>query len=249
MRWQGARFRAALFVAAGLAAGAALGTARGDDTIGVDDPAGAAGQTAIPRPVARGAEASDQPMPGARGAQPLDQPVPATAVQGLLYARHFLLQEPYPYSFLAGQPAITRGLLLVLAVDPEVAKPHEVDVPVLYAGDTPVHLTNTGYPSGRLVVIVPGWFDPARAPVFFGSTELPERVDRARGKQEQMIAVGRGAEVFPSAERVAAFAAGGERLECRGSVELFLAVAELIDRYAPSESERADLYRTPLVEP
>lgn len=233
MRWKRGRDRALLCAAVSLALAAVVGSARGEDTAIAASPAGPA---AIP-------------VPAARAAHALDQPVPVAAVQRLLYARPFRLQEPYVYSFLASQPAIAQGLLLVLEVDPEVAKPRQVDVPVLYAGDTPAHLTNTGYPSGRVVVIVPDWFDPAQAPVFFGSMELPERVERARGSQEQALAAGRGAGPFPRVEREAAFAAGGERLECRGSVELFLAVADLIDRYAPSESALADLYRTPLVEP
>jgi hypothetical protein len=176
-----------------------------------------------------------------------DQPVPVEAVRGLLYARPFTLQEPYVYTWLHDQPAITSGLLLVLAVDPEVAKPRQVDVPVLFAGDTPIHLTNNGYPSGRMIVIVPAWVDLGRAPVYFGSTELPERIDRARGVLEEAAASVRGAGPFSAEARAAAFAAGGEPLAVRGSHELFLAVADLIDRFAPQESELAEIYRTPLV--
>ncbi len=197
------------------------------------------------------AQAADPPATPAEvgRARPVTQSVPVDAVRGLLYARPFRLREPYVYSFLAGQPAILRGSLLVLAVDPEVARPRDVDVPVLYGGDTPLHLTNTGYSSGRMVIIAPEWFDLANSPVFFGSMELPERVDRARGREEQALAIGRGAVPFASAERAAARAAGGDSLVCAGSVELFRAVADLIDRYAPDEKELADIYRTPLVEP
>jgi hypothetical protein len=176
-----------------------------------------------------------------------DQPVPVEAVRGLLYSRPFTLQEPYVYTWLHDQPAITGGVLLGLAVDPEVAKPQQVDVPVLFAGDTPVHLTNSGYPSGRMIVIVPTWVDLARVPVYFGSTELPERIDRARGALEEAAASARGAGPFGAEARAAAFAAGGEPLAVRGSHELFLAVADLIDRFAPLESELAEIYRTPLV--
>ena len=57
----------------------------------------------------------------------------------------------------------------------------------------------------------------------------------------------RGARPFTAEQRAAALAAGGEALVLRGSRDLFLAVADLIDRYAPEESELAEIYRTPLV--
>jgi hypothetical protein len=42
--------------------------------------------------------------------------------------------------------------------------------------------------------------------------------------------------------------AGGEAAAPAGSVALFRAVADLIDQYAPQESELAEIYRTPPVE-
>jgi hypothetical protein len=224
MRWQLAFGGRAMLVVAALAAGTGFGPAAAVD-------------------LATG------PAPGLRTAEPLEPSVAVGAVHTLLYARRFRLQEPYTYSYLRDRPAIREGYLLVLAVDPEMARPREVDGAVLYAGDTPAHLTNTGYPSGRMVLIVPDWFELSESPVFFGSTELPERIDRARGSQERKLAVERGARPFPPEVRDAAVSAGGDRLECRNSVGLFLAVADLIERFAPDESERADLYRTPLVEP
>jgi hypothetical protein len=195
--------------------------------------------------VARGATAQDA---AAVGAQPLDQPVPVGAVRGLLYARVFTLKKPYTYTFLKEQPAITRGWILVIEVDPEIAKPRQVDVPVLYVGDTPAHLTNTGYPTGRMVVIVPDWIDLSKAPIFFGSTELPERVDRARGARELTSGLGRTARPFAPEVLRAAFAAGGKPRRFAGSVELFRAIADLIDRYAGAPNTPAEIYRTPLVE-
>lgn len=186
------------------------------------------------------------PWAAAIGGAP-EQPVPVTAVRSLLCARPFTLQDPYVYTWLHDQPEITGGWLLAVAVDPEVAKPRQVDVPVLFAGDTPAHLTNSGYPSGVMIVIVPAWVDLARAPVYFGSTELPERIDHARGALEQAVAAERGARPFSAEARAVALAAGGEALALRGSRELFLAIADLIDRYAPQESELAEIYRTPLV--
>jgi hypothetical protein len=178
----------------------------------------------------------------------VNQTVAISAVRGLLYTRPFTLEQPFAYGYLRERPAITRGFLMVLEVDPAVAKPRQVKMPVLYAGDTPVQLTNTGYPSGRLVVIVPDWVDLARSPVFFGSAELPERIDRARGGREMAVARGRAAAPFAAETRTRASALAAQPLRIRSSVELFHAVADLIDRYAPDEHELAEIYRTPLLE-
>jgi len=183
----------------------------------------------------------------ARDVEVLEQPVAVTAVRSLLYARAFTLRQPYVYPYLREAPAISRGTLLVLEVDPEVARPRDVDVPVLFAGDTPVHLTNSGYPSGRMIVFIPDGIDLAHVPVFFGSTELPERMDRARGALEANTAMARAARPFAPDVRAMSFVAGGATLELAGSVALFRAVADLIDLYAPEEHELAEIYRTPLV--
>ena len=176
------------------------------------------------------------------------EPAAATgAVFDLLYARPFTLEQPYLYAWTKEQPEITGGTLLVLAVAAELARPRDVDVPVLFAGDTPVHLTNTGYPSGRAIVFVPAWVDLASAPFYFGSLELPERIDRERGAAELRAAAAQGAAPFPAETVTRALAAGGEAARFTDSLALFRAAADLIDRYAPDESHVAERYRVPLV--
>jgi hypothetical protein len=169
------------------------------------------------------------------------------AVSDLLYSRPFTLTEAYAYTWLRGQPLINSGHILVLAVDPEVARPRQVDVPVLYAGDTPAHLTNTGFPSGHMIVIVPEWIDLHTVPVYFGSTELPERIDRVRGQGEMQAARARGAKPFTPDQLAVASAMGGDTLAVADPVALMRAVADLIEIYAPEEHELAEIYRTPLV--
>jgi hypothetical protein len=170
-----------------------------------------------------------------------------TAVSDLVYARPFVLRESYPYTWLSEQPLISAGHLLVLAVDPEVARPRQVDVPILYAGDTPAQLTNTGFPSGYLIVVVPDWIDLRVSPVFFGSTGLPEQIGRAYGQREMETAVARGVEPFATERLAAAEAEGGDTLLADDAVALMRAVADLIEIYAPEEQELAEIYRTPLV--
>lgn len=183
----------------------------------------------------------------AQEAAPIE-PVAATGgVLDILYLRPFTLDEPFVYTWIHGQPEITAGYLAVLEVRPDLVLPRAVDVPVLFAGDTPVHFTNTGYPSGRLIVFVPDWVDPATAPFYFGSMELPERITRSRGAAERAAAVADGAIPFADERIGQARAGGGEPARLADSVALFRAAADLIDAYAPDEAEKAEIYRTRLV--
>ncbi len=165
------------------------------------------------------------------------------SVIGLLYARPFTLQTPYRYEWTAEKPEITSGYLLVLEVDKELARPRNIGVPVLYVGETPAELANVGYESGLMIVIAPGAVDLETTPVFFGSEQLPERVDGARGRLEREAAAAIGIVPFPESMVDRAIEAGGETLAARDSEDLYLAIADLIDAYSPDETDRAAIYR------
>jgi hypothetical protein len=189
---------------------------------------------------------------GAAFAQEGEVPVVPTGevgtVRNLLYARPFRMEKPYRYEWTAERAEITSGTILVVEVDKEFAKPREIGVPVLYVGTTPAEVTNVGYESGRMIVIVPGAVDLRTTPIFFGSEELPERVDAARGALELEAARAIGIVPFSASTVDAAFALGGEPLAVAGSEEVYRAIADLIDAYSPTETERAEIYRmTPLV--
>jgi len=206
---------------------------------------------AVPAQTSAASQTAAQASASQAGVAAAIAPVVPTAATGavfdLLYARPFTLELPFVYTYTKEQPEITGGTLLVLRVDPELVKPREVDVPVLFAADTPVHLTNTGYPSGILIAFVPARIDLRTAPFYFGSMELPERIDLARGAAELHAAVALGASAFSKETVTRAFAAGGEPAKFADSVALFRAAADLIDRYAPDESYVAERYRVPLV--
>ena len=81
-----------------------------------------------------------------------DQPAAAvgthSGVSGLVLARPFTLEESATFFWVKEQPSYDAGWLVVVRVDPELIRPRQVGVPVLYAGTTPVELLNDGYPSG-----------------------------------------------------------------------------------------------------
>ena len=169
------------------------------------------------------------------------------AVRGVLYARPFALEKPYTYEWSREKLVIDSGYILVLEVDREYARPREVNVPVLYVGPWPAELANVGYESGHLIAVVPGLVDPRGVPIFFGSLELPERVDRERGLREMEAARAIGIAPFAGEGWEVALRRGGETLRVRRVEELYLAIAHLIMEYSPSEAELAETYRVPFI--
>ncbi len=105
------------------------------------------------------------------------------AVRSVVSATPFTLTTPYRYEWSADALDVTSGTLLVLDVDPTWLVPSDTHQPTLFAGALPVERIGTGYPSGRLVVVVPAVVDVARAPLYFSGSDLPERVDAAAGKR------------------------------------------------------------------
>jgi hypothetical protein len=170
-------------------------------------------------------------------------PTSISGVRGVLWASSFEVDRAFPYDFAAEHPQINGGTLLVLDADPALLLPRQVQVPVLFAGSVPADLTNTGYPSGHVVVFVPSSVDVRNVPFYFGSTELPERIDARRGLAEQASALSAGAHPFSATAWDAAFAAGNGDLHFATMNELYRKAADLIDLWAPSEAEQASRYR------
>jgi hypothetical protein len=133
--------------------------------------------------------------------------VPASASDvELLAAVPFAVDEPFVHEWRAEKPLVSSGYLLKLRVDPELSRPRATYEPVLYVGaetaerclpEPALALAEQGI----LVVLVPAPLDAegrvaldlAAAPVWFGSLELPERVDAARIGAELAAARARGA--------------------------------------------------------
>jgi len=165
----------------------------------------------------------------------------STGVRAVHEVRHVVLDEPHVYTWTRDQPRLLRVSLLVVEVEPDCVVPRQVGVPVLYVGESPAERINVGWPSGRLVVLTPGHVDLATTPVFFGSDELPERVDPERGRWELERArrTAGGARVHETATTAL------PPLHLADPVALYAAAADLIDEWAPDESERAGLLRLP----
>lgn len=164
-------------------------------------------------------------------AAPPELPETPFAPLDLLYAQRFELDEPMEYRWSKGRPEVASGWILVLEVDPAVAYPRQTALPVLYVGEQAAHYAMKGYPSGRVIVLVPEPVDLRTAPVWFGTPVLPEQVDAGVVRAERLLADRAGIGPLPGAAVEAARAAAGPPLSLRSALELEEAAAGIYARY------------------
>ena len=170
-------------------------------------------------------------------------PIPATpaAVDELVYVQPFTLGNGFKFCWCAERPTVSSGTLLVLKVDKDLVFPRQVAMPVLYVGDQTAEMVNFGHQSGHLIAIVPGEVDLTKAPVWFGTPDLPERVDAAKVQAERALAEKAGIKPFSAQQVKAAQAKGGARLTVADKSELLRGqVSRLILKYSPQDKHLAE---------
>lgn len=145
------------------------------------------------------------PVAYAQDALPLVISDPGHGVRRLVEAQSFSLVEgTFEYDYVAGHPSFSRGTLVVLEVDPTLARLRDAAMPVLYVGAMPLQVVAQSDTNDCLVGLVAPGVELAKEPWFFGSTEPAERVDRARGAAERAAALTAGFLPRPAAELAAA---------------------------------------------
>jgi peptidoglycan hydrolase-like protein with peptidoglycan-binding domain len=182
---------------------------------------------------------SPPPNPYAVESPPAVPDTPA-AVEGIIYARKFTLENGYTFDWSKERPVVTSGYLLVLKVDPDLVFPRQVAEPVLYVGAQTAQRVNHGFPSGHVIAIAPGDVDLTKALIWFGTPELPERVDTNEAKAELNLAKAAGIKPFSKAEVDAAQAQASEELKGANVVDVLRVAADLIRQYAPEEQHIAE---------
>ena len=184
------------------------------------------------------------------------RPLASVGVRRVLLARPFRVDEPWADTWRAERPLVAGGWLLVLEVDPELVRPRQVAMPVLYAGRTTAARVNVGYDSGRLVVLVPDAIGEdgrpvtplEQLPIFFGDADLPELITAERAAEARARADAAGITPRPAAELAAAVDRGrrGVPLDAAGvsrhadRLAVMMDAMRLVKRYAPDEAELAD---------
>ena len=174
--------------------------------------------------------------------------VPSTpaAVDDILYARPFTLEKGYDFDWSKERPLLTEGTLLVLTVNPDLVYARQVAEPVLYVGSRTAERVNIGYRSGRVIAIVPGHIDLRTTPIWFGTPELPERVNRSIVRAERALADEAGIRPFSADKVKAALARGGEELTLAGRDALRPHFGVLLRQYSPVETELIDTFNVPV---
>jgi len=162
-------------------------------------------------------------------AAPPEVPPTPAAVDELVYARAFRLDQPYKYRWRAEAPSVDSGHLIVIRVDPALVQPRQQAEPVLYVGNQTAMRLNAGVVSGYVVALVPGDVAIGQVPIWFGTPELPERVDAQRIAAERKLADS------SSIEPVELQQAVGPEIRAADMTELLLTVDELVRRFAPDE--------------
>jgi len=172
-----------------------------------------------------------------------DAPKSPKPVNDILYARPFTLAKGYRNTWSQERALVSTGVLVVLQVDRAFVARRDAAVPILYAGDTPVHRLNHGDQSGRVIGIVPGVADLAGAPIWFGAPGLPERVTAEMARDERARAEKSGIRPFKEEKlrivtRPPATVADLDAL-------LREHVAPLVLEYSPQEKELAETWQLP----
>jgi len=177
-------------------------------------------------------------------------PVPHTpaAVDDIVYAKPFTLEHGYKFEWRKEQPMVTKGMILVLKVKPDLVFPRQSPEPVLYVGDQTAERVNVGHKSGHVVAVVPGEVDLHQATIWFGTPGLPEQVDANTIEAEQKAATNAGIKPFDKKIVLAARKSGGKELEVADRYELGRHLGRVIRKYAPDESALADTLLTPRIE-
>ncbi len=163
----------------------------------------------------------------------------------LLLAQRFELGDAYTYEMRADLAPVSAGYLIVVQADPSVTVPRQSLGPILFAGEWPLEVINTGRDSGLVVAIVPAVVDLQTTPFFYAKTPvLPESLSPAVARG----LAGSAGDPPPGSEAVTeALAAAGPSIFCANRYQLYLRAADLIERYAPSESDLVRGLRAPLL--
>jgi len=158
----------------------------------------------------------------------------------LLAAYPFVLDEPFEHEWRAEKPLVRAGYLLVLQADPDLARPRDAYEPVLYVGEDTAERCNTPWESGRIVALAPSSeladgrvaLDLDTAPIWFGSLELPERVDAARVQDELANARRSGIGPARRSPSLALQTAARDVIHARTRDELVPYVEDLVERFS-----------------
>ncbi len=155
----------------------------------------------------------------------------------------FHLAQGWRYTWRADRPVVDAGWLLVVEVDPALARPTQGLTPVLMVGSWPAERLSWSDQDSHMVVIVPESLDLAETPVFWGPATLPEQLDPARCDAAAAAARHAGAVGVGAVPLAAALLAGGGPRSLADRKALYALAAELVATWVPDQAERVAPWR------
>jgi hypothetical protein len=167
--------------------------------------------------------------------------VPKAPIE-LVYARPYEVEKAMDFIVDGKVEKVKKGYVLVLKADLKLLEPKDVPDFALFADRAIGQRVNSGYRDGYVVVITPA-IDLAKAPIWFGSRLVPDRVTAPIVESERAAATGRGIQPFAADKIAAALKLGGDTLHAKDLNELWYEQKPLIIKYAPAEREMAESLR------
>ena len=169
------------------------------------------------------------------------------AVDEVVYARPFTLNDGFRFDWTNEPFQVTKGTILVLKVDPKLVIARQLEEPVLYVGNQTAMRLNQGDQSGYVVAVVPGDVDLTKDPVWFGTPELPERINAARIQAERQQAEKAGIKALSAEKAKVATDNGGSRVSAQDMSSLLRdTISTLVEKYSPQEKSAAETWRLPV---
>jgi hypothetical protein len=166
------------------------------------------------------------------------------SVRGVLHAQAFEVDQPFVFDFVAEQPMISKGTLVVVRVDPAFAMQRQGLNPVLYAGAHPVQIatvaqvpdaSGTSLAAACIVGLTHPNTDLDTTPFFFGTPVLPERITQQRGALELEAARAAGFVPVPVDELAKVRQESGALLSVADQAALYDVARTLTDRCVATE--------------
>lgn len=172
------------------------------------------------------------------------EPLPRGVEGRLLHAQRFTLAVPATHYWRREQPRYSSGWLAVIQADPIRLRVSQGPMPILFVGNQTADRVNFGEQSGCVVCIIPGDFDLAQAPIYFGAPGIPESIGAQQIARERTAAHARDIRVTGNEAMLKVVA---DDLRFQDEEELRQAATDLIERFSPQERDLIQGMRVPLI--
>jgi hypothetical protein len=168
---------------------------------------------------------------------------PSTVID-VVYVQPFSLKTGYTHFWREEKPFVKSGTLAVFKVNPNLVYPRNALEPVLYVGNQTAERLNFGHESGYVVAIIPSEVDLSKSRAWFGTPELPERVNEKTINIETDLAEkGNIQQLDPDAVNKVT----QQYLDVSDLATLLRDhAAELVLKYSPQEKALAEAWRLPV---